>query len=355
MLIVIPSPLWAQNQALPWLNALGMDVPVSSIHTLSTRAEVSVSDGLKYGTETVFHDRQRSVFKRVYPDRTVIQGVEGMYVWSSNGEVESELPIGMAEFILGHQFHAQILFYDRLHQNLEAPEATSFQGSSVFVLKSDAGTTSMFFDENGPVGMQIQRLPSDPIQHPIVFTYEDWRSVYGVRLPFTVLIDDGEREFRYSFSEVLLNEGSLNEHRTAWHLLTDEQKLLQRHRAIMDGHLNENSGAFVSAYSDSLTIASQGDVFTFSRQEASRSMTNLLAGRDYLIYDDLIRPIVRVSDDGTLGWVIVQISAKGHRLDDQGVIAEPLKFTSAWIELYERVKGEWKMKGTISNFKPDAP
>jgi hypothetical protein len=59
-------------------------------------------------------------------------------------------------------------------------------------------------------------------------------------------------------------------------------------------------------------------------------------------------PIVSVSADGTLGWVVVQVRARGV----QGDAKEPLAFVSAWIELYEKRKGRWVRVGNVSNFKP---
>ena len=211
--VLLPLSSNAQQYKLPWLDSIGPSESVSSIQTLATCADVKVSDGLRYSTETVFHDPQRAVFKRRYSDRIVTQGLEGRYVWSNSGDGESELSTDMGDFILGHQFHAQILFYDRLHQGLSKPESTSFQGSSAFVVKSDSGQTSFYYNESGPLGLQIQRLPSDPVTHPIVFTFEDWRNVEDFRLPFRVLIDDGEREFTYSFSAIVFNERSVDEYR----------------------------------------------------------------------------------------------------------------------------------------------
>jgi hypothetical protein len=69
-------------------------------------------------------------------------------------------------------------------------------------------------------------------------------------------------------------------------------------------------------------------------------------------YRDLIDPIVRVSDDGTLGWVIAQVKVAGTRNYDSG---ESKVFDSvwAWIELWEKRDGRWYRLGDVSNVKPD--
>ena len=62
-------------------------------------------------------------------------------------------------------------------------------------------------------------------------------------------------------------------------------------------------------------------------------LDRIMASRDYTIYNDLIRPIVTISEDGTLGWVIAHVSASGLRFDADGAPSGPLEFVSAWIEL----------------------
>ena len=67
-------------------------------------------------------------------------------------------------------------------------------------------------------------------------------------------------------------------------------------------------------------------------------------------YVDLVPPIVRVSADGSLGWVIVQVRAVGVQTTQDGG-SQPLAFESAWIELYERRGDSWYRVGNVSNFK----
>jgi hypothetical protein len=59
---------------------------------------------------------------------------------------------------------------------------------------------------------------------------------------------------------------------------------------------------------------------------------------------------VTVSRDGTLGWVVVQVEAKGVQQTAGGT--EPIGFVCAWIELYEKRDGRWYRVGNVSNFRP---
>ncbi|HEX5041344.1 MAG TPA: hypothetical protein VFV75_00455, partial [Candidatus Polarisedimenticolaceae bacterium] len=98
------------------------------------------------------------------------------------------------------------------------------------------------------------------------------------------------------------------------------------------------------------TIANRGVVSRTSEADARRHLGPYLAATTFREYRDLIDPVVAVSRDGTLGWVIAQVYARGTQRQDDGTV-EPLEFTCAWIELYARRNGRWLRVGNVSNFK----
>ena len=87
---------------------------LSQIHTIKTSAKVSVSDGLKYEANTLFHDHQRAIFQTNYPERKVTHGLEGKYVWTYEGDAEKESNASIGNVVLGHQLHAQLLYFEKL-------------------------------------------------------------------------------------------------------------------------------------------------------------------------------------------------------------------------------------------------
>ena len=350
--MLLPVCGLAQQDAVPWLQFITHGKSINNIETISSQAEVVVSDGLTYQTNTVFHDPQRAIFQRIYKDRSVTQGVEGKYVWSYDGVEEKEVSQFIENVILGHQFHAQILFFDKLHPSYETPQVTSFNGQECFVItsKNERSDFKFYFKQAGyPLGMEIVRKEEDNI----LFTFEDWRSVSGIDLPFSIIIDDGSRTFQYKFKHVKFNSGSITEFRAPVAVLTDEQKLLRCHRVIMDGHFFGLTAAMKTQQSDTMTILGEGEIYIVPGNQPEAMIDRIMATRDYTVYDDLIRPKIEISEDGTLAWVIAKIYAEGIRNDENGNPTGPLKFTCSWIELYEKVDGKWKMKGNVSTFHPE--
>ena len=339
----------AQPNPLPWLQTIAPKVERAEISAISTQASVQVSDGLTYNTQTLYHDPQRAIFRREYADRTVTQGVEGKYIWSFEGGAEKESAF-VGDIILGHQFHAQILFFDKLHPEFEIPETAEFNGQQCSVVKAPGVDQDFhfYYQENGhPLGLEIVRKD----EASIVFKFLDWRDVDRIRLPFIIEIDDGSRQFEYRFDQIKFNAGSLDDFRAPDSELTEAQKLMRCHRVIMDGHLFGETAGMKAQQSDTMTMINAGEIEVVLGNQPDPMIDRIMASRDYTVYDDLVRPQVKVSEDGTIGWVIAQIHAEGIRFDENGQPTVPLEFTCAWTELYEKEGEAWKMTGIISTFK----
>jgi hypothetical protein len=350
--VTLFCPLLAAESetARPWLRGVADPSGLEAIQTVQSVADVEVSDGDRFSTTVVYHDPQRAIFQTRKDDRTFTMGIEGRYVWSFDGKAESEVDAMAGDMVLGHQFHAQILFFDRFYPDHQEPQPATFGEQTCHVVTSGEGSSlrSLFYDPAGrPLGMVLHH-GQDTV---VTVRFGGWKKVGDVTLPFDVEIDDGRALFEYHYTDVRLNEGSLEEFRAPLDRLTDEQALLRLHRVFMDGHLFGRSDGMREGLSDNVVIVTRGEVHPSTGEETLQTLQGIIARADYTTYDDLIRPIVRVSDDGTLGWVIVQIAAAGVRLDQQETPAGPFEFVSAWVELYEKVDGRWRMSGNVSNFR----
>ena len=350
--LFLPFLSLAQPTNLPWLSTIAPKVNLNEIQTISTQANVTVSDGLTYQTHTLYHDPQRAIFKRTYADRTVVQGLEGKYVWTYDGTSEKEASAFIGKIILGHQFHAQILFLDKLHSLTDSLKTVEFNNKQCKAVSSnsDGQYFEFYFQEEGrPLGFTIFNEEEDDI----IFKFADWRKVAEVDLPFAVDIDDGKRIFQYKFTEIKFNEGSIADYSAPDSLLTEEQKLLRCHRVIMDGHLFGITDGIKAQQADTMAMLNAGEIFMVEGRPPVAMIDRIMSNRDYFVYDDLIRPMVEVSEDGTLGWVIATLYANGIRFDENGQPTDPIEFTCSWVELYEKVNRDWKLKGIASTFLPD--
>lgn len=126
---------------------------------------------------------------------------------------------------------------------------------------------------------------------------------------------------------------------------------LQRlHANVLLAHLRSDTDMLLEGFAGDYVIANRGEISRPTLEERKQQFEQYLGATTFTEYRDVVPPIVGVSDNGNLGWVIAQVEASGT----QRVAGEtrPIEFTSAWIELYEKRDGTWFQVGNVSNFKP---
>ncbi len=125
----------------------------------------------------------------------------------------------------------------------------------------------------------------------------------------------------------------------------DQKKLLAMHKQGMDAHKNIGLEKWLNGFTDDYISANRGVISYPTPEEMKNKLRPYITSTKFEYYRDMVPPVVKVSQDGTLGWVIVQIEAKGLAGNDV------FKFQFAWIELYAKKNGEWVAVGNVSNMK----
>ena len=128
-------------------------------------------------------------------------------------------------------------------------------------------------------------------------------------------------------------------------------KLLALHEEVMQAHRESSADLLLRSEAPDSVSANRGQITQPTLDERRARFQQYLGATRFAEYVDLVPPVVRVSEDGSLGWVIVQVRASGTQTKQDGG-SQPLAFESAWIELYERREGTWYRVGNVSNFKP---
>lgn len=131
----------------------------------------------------------------------------------------------------------------------------------------------------------------------------------------------------------------------------DYQQLLALHQKVLEAHLRRDAELLLMDESDDYVVGSRGEVHTPTLAERRSRLTPYLQRTVFDVYRDTVPPMVKVSADGTLGWVLVQVLVQGKQETDSGEWL-PLEATWAWMELYEKRNGVWLRTGNISTLKP---
>lgn len=91
---------------------------------------------------------------------------------------------------------------------------------------------------------------------------------------------------------------------------------------------------------DDFIAVSNGDISHASRQDVQDMFNQLFDRATYHEWDDLEAPIVRVSDDASMAWMIVRLRARRTQSDASGSKTER-SFVYAGIMTYEKQDGKW--------------
>ena len=130
----------------------------------------------------------------------------------------------------------------------------------------------------------------------------------------------------------------------------DAEMLLRLHKEVMDAHRQLSVDMLLRNESADYVVAGRGKVTRPTLEERRVRLGNYFKSTRFTEYVDVIPPMAMVSLDGSLGWVVVQVRAKGEQDVAPGK-TEAVEFESAWIELYRRGANGWQRVGNVSNFK----
>jgi pimeloyl-ACP methyl ester carboxylesterase len=132
---------------------------------------------------------------------------------------------------------------------------------------------------------------------------------------------------------------------------SDRNALLALHERVIRAHLESDVEMLLADEAADYVVANRGEVTRPTLEERRNRLGPYLRRTRFIEYRDDTPPIAHVSPDGRLGWVVVQVTARGVQTAGDGT-EEEIRFTGAWIELYEKMGGVWKRTGNVSNFKP---
>lgn len=132
---------------------------------------------------------------------------------------------------------------------------------------------------------------------------------------------------------------------------SDAKELLKHHQTVLQAHVTGDVAAWLAVEADTTISVHDGAVTYLTRNERKASRAAYLGRTTFEVYRDLSSPIVRLSEDGTLGWIIAEVETVGWAARADGTI-EDISEIWAWIELYQKSSEGWQMTGNVSNRRP---
>ena len=128
-------------------------------------------------------------------------------------------------------------------------------------------------------------------------------------------------------------------------LSAERDALLAIHQLEIRAHIELDANALADAQGDDFVSATRGKIRRSSAEETRKFFTDYFKGAKYLQYEDVEPPVVRVSDDGSMGWVLSRMRVR--RVDD----GKESGFVYAGMMTYEKRSGRWMRVGNASTFE----
>jgi hypothetical protein len=135
-------------------------------------------------------------------------------------------------------------------------------------------------------------------------------------------------------------------------LAGDRAELLRLHEAARTAHLTRRADLLVRERSDSLFSISGGKVSITRPQDGQASFQEYLDAVTFQAWDDIVPPRVRISPDGQMAYVIVEKRVLLTPRDS--IDARPERTRFAWLSVYEKHQGRWRLAAIASTDRADS-
>jgi hypothetical protein len=133
-------------------------------------------------------------------------------------------------------------------------------------------------------------------------------------------------------------------------LLVEERAIRNMLTTERKAHFDRNVDLFISEFADSMISVNKGKVTIGTPAENRKRIEPYFNSVKFIKWDDVAEPIIRVSDDGSLAYAVIQ---KQVILTYPDTLGKPFYDTThyAWTSIYRKQKGEWKVEANISTNK----
>ena len=127
--------------------------------------------------------------------------------------------------------------------------------------------------------------------------------------------------------------------------------MLRGHQSDREAHFKTDADRLITQSLDEMFMVGQGKIQRAKKEDRLKFFANYFKGAKYYEWDNIEEPIVRVSNDGSMAWMITRVKVRRVQPDANGKEQET-KFVYAGIMTYEKRSGVWMKVANVSTFEP---
>ncbi len=126
-------------------------------------------------------------------------------------------------------------------------------------------------------------------------------------------------------------------------------ELLSLHKEERQAHFDHDVQALLAHVAPEVVDVRDGRVSHMSREDVRARFLAYFKRAQFSAWDDIDPPIVHVSSDAKMGWMIVHVRIAYTETDASGRKTKQ-DSVGAWMSAYERQDGKWIMTAVTSTF-----
>ena len=131
----------------------------------------------------------------------------------------------------------------------------------------------------------------------------------------------------------------------------EKAELLRLHKSAREAHFKTDVELLLENSPEEMISVSRGKINRSGKAEGRKMFAEYFRGAKYYEWDDVEEPIIRISKDASMAWMITRIRVRRVQRDAGGAEREE-KFVYAGIMTYEKRDGRWVRVANVSTFEP---
>jgi len=134
----------------------------------------------------------------------------------------------------------------------------------------------------------------------------------------------------------------------------DRRYILQAYASAGAAHFHHDAAAFLANNDVRWYLVADGKVALREKETEKPRIQQYFDSVKFSEITELDPPHVEISNDGTMAWVLGHVRVRGTQHQAQGGEA-PLAFDAAWIDVWQKKDGQWRIVARANTEKDDTP
>ncbi|HSH40442.1 MAG TPA: hypothetical protein VK993_16845 [Chthoniobacterales bacterium] len=130
----------------------------------------------------------------------------------------------------------------------------------------------------------------------------------------------------------------------------EKAELLRLHKSDREAHFKTDAEMLLENAPEEFISVSRGKISRSSKADTRKMFTGYFRDAKYYEWDDVEEPIIRISDDGSMAWMITRTRIRRVQKNADGTEKEE-KAVYAGIMTYEKRDGRWVRVANVSTFE----